>query len=255
MQKIDTIVLAGAPAGAEMAPDAAQASRAMIELGRKTMLQWVVDALRGSSSVGRIAVVGDVVADGLDLVLEPGESMVANMRSGIEALGAKGHVLIVSSDIPLLTSQAVDDFIERSAKLGVDLAYPILPKAHCEVRYPGLKRTYLRTADGVFTGGNLMLVRPEFILDNWGIIMEAYSARKHVLKLARMIGMGVLARVLVAWVCPCVLKISMLERSVGRMLGASVAAVVSAYPEIGEDVDKPSDVEAVREILAASKGV
>jgi hypothetical protein len=28
---------------------------------------------------------------------------------------------------------------------------------------------------------------------------------------------------------------------------------VSAYPEIGEDVDKPSDLEAVRAILATRK--
>ena len=34
-----------------------------------------------------------------------------------------------------------------------------------------------------------------------------------------------------------------------------MAAVVSAYPEIGEDVDKPSDLEAVRRFWLRSKGV
>jgi hypothetical protein len=48
-----------------------------------------------------------------------------------------------------------------------------------------------------------------------------------------------------------VLRISMLERAVSRMLDAKVAAVVSAYPEIGEDVDKPSDLEVVRRILGS----
>jgi hypothetical protein len=64
-----------------------------------------------------------------------------------------------------------------------------------------------------------------------------------------MIGMGVLARVMLARVMPSVLRVSMLERAVEHMLGARVAAVVSDYPEIGEDVDKPSDLEAVRRIL------
>ena len=39
----------------------------------------------------------------------------------------------------------------------------------------------------------------------------------------------------------------------GRMLGGKVAAVVTAYPEIGEDVDKPSDLAAVRKILAPNE--
>ena len=37
------------------------------------------------------------------------------------------------------------------------------------------------------------------------------------------------------------------------MLGGKVAAVVSAYPEIGEDVDKASDLNAVLEILRPTK--
>ncbi len=116
-------------------------------------------------------------------------------------------------------------------------------------RYPQFRRTYVKTADGVFTGGNLMLVSPEFAARNWGVIADAYAARKQVMKLARMIGMGVLLRVLVAQVFPRALKLSRLEEAISRMLRAKVAAVVSAYPEIGEDVDKRSDLDAMRKIL------
>jgi 2-phospho-L-lactate guanylyltransferase (CobY/MobA/RfbA family) len=254
MSSVDAVILAGAPAGADLSPEAESASRAMVQLGDKSMLQWVVDALRGSPSVGRIAAVGNVTADGLDQVVEPGENMVANIRRGIDALETQDCVLIACSDIPLLTPEAVEDFLDRALKLDADLAYPIIPRAHCESRYPGLKRTYLKTADGVFTGGNLMLVKPDFISRNWQAIADAYAARKHVLRLARMIGMGVLARVLLAQLVPAFLKISMLENAVSRMLDAKVAAVVSAYPEIGEDVDKPSDLEAVRKVLGTAGG-
>ena len=250
MSKIDAVVMAGAPAGAELSPDQPELSRAMIRLGEKTMLQWVVDALRASPSVGRMAAVGEVSGDGLDMVIEPGTTLVENMKRGIEALGEAERVLVVSSDIPLLTAEAVEDFIARAEKLDVDLAYPILPKSHCEARFPGIKRTYLTTGDGVFTGGNLMMVRPEFVARNWEAISGAYAARKQVVKLARMIGIGVLLRVLAAKLLPGILRISMLEQAAGRMLDAHVAAVVSAFPEIGEDVDKASDLEAVRRILA-----
>jgi len=262
MSKVDAVILAGAPAN-ELAQTALRyatspatqddgASRAMIQIAGKTMLQWVVDALRGAESVGKIAAVGEVAADGLDLVVKPGGDLVENIRRGIDALEADGPVLIVSSDIPLLTPKAVEDFLERAGKLDVDLAYPILPRAHCEARYPGIKRTYLRTGDGVFTGGNIMLIRPEFVSRNWEAIANAYAARKHVLKLARMIGIGVLIRAVAARVFSGLLRVSMLERAAARMLDARVAAVVSAYPEIGEDVDKPSDLEAVRKLLGSS---
>lgn len=250
MNKIDALILAGAPAGAELCPNDPQKSRAMMMLGNKSMLQWVVDALRSSKAIGRIAVVGRVEGEGLDIVLEPGDDLISNMKSGIETLKTENPALIVSSDVPLLTGDAVDDFIERAEKLDADLAYPIIPKAHCEAKYPDFKRTYLKTADGIFTGGNIMLVRPEFVFKNWESISGAYTARKHVFELARMIGIGVLIKVVVGQAFPCILSVASLEKAVSGMLGAKISGVVSAYPEIGEDVDKPSDIEAVSKILA-----
>jgi GTP:adenosylcobinamide-phosphate guanylyltransferase len=240
--------MAGAPAGAELSPENPCISRAMIPLGSKTMLQWIVDALRSASSVGRIVAVGEVSADGLDEVVAPGDDLVGNMKLGLGAVGPADAVLIVCSDVPLLTSEAVDDFVTRAVSLGVDMAYPIIRQEDC-ARHPELKRTYLKTGDGVFTGGNIMLLRPEFVERNWKAIQESYAARKQIGKLARMIGVGVLIRVIVAQAFPGVLKVAALERAASRMLGGRVAAVVSRYPEIGEDVDKPSDLAAVRGIL------
>jgi len=252
MSKVNAVILAGATAGPELCPEEENISRAMISLGQKTMLQWVVDALRESPSIDRIIAVGTVSAEGLDEVVKPGESLVSNLDLGIRAAGTSEPVLVVSADIPMLTSEAVEDFISRAAALGVDMAYPIISKPDCEKRHAELKRTYLKTGDGVFTGGNLMLIRPDFIARNWDAIADAYAARKQVVKLARMIGIGVLARLAFAQVFPGALRVSMLENAVSRMLKGKVAAVVSCYPEIGEDVDKPSDLEAVRKIMTGS---
>jgi len=248
--KTDAVILAGATAGPELNPEDGEISRAMVDIAGKTMLQRVVDALRGSQSIGRIAAVGKVEADGLDLIVGPGPDMVTNIKLGTDALKTDSNVLIVCADIPLITPESVDDFVNRAREKQVDLAVPIITKQCCEQRYPGMARTYLTTADGVFTLGNITLMSPDFIENNWNAVAQAYAARKQVVKLARMIGMGVLARVILARVIPSVLRVSMLEQAVERMLGARVAAVVSEYPEIGEDVDKLSDLEAVRRILA-----
>ena len=226
-------------------------SRAMIPLGGITMLQWVINALRGANSIGRIIAVGDVAADGLDQIIEPGSDLITNVRQGIKATNSGGVALVVCSDIPMLSAEAVEDFLSR-APMDVELAYPIIRKQDC-ARHPELKRTYLKTGDGVFTGGNMMLLRSEFVERNWSAIQSAYEARKRPVKLARMIGLSVLARLLIAQIFPGALKISMLEEAVGKMLGGKVAAVVSPYPEIGEDVDKASDLKAVSAILCPTK--
>lgn len=249
MDKVDALILAGAPAGPDLDPSGQKGSRAMIEVAGKSMLAWVTDALRGADLVGSIAAVGNVTGDGLGTVVEPGGDLVENIRLGLRALDTGGPVLLVSSDIPLLTAEAVDDFVARALPLGADLVYPIVPRPRCEARYPGLKRTYLKTADGVFTGGNIMLMRPDFLQRSQDAIAQAYAARKQPLKLARMIGIGVLARTLVGQIVPGALKVSTLERAVSRALAANVVALVSDYPEIGEDVDKPSDLAAVGSLL------
>jgi 2-phospho-L-lactate guanylyltransferase (CobY/MobA/RfbA family) len=251
VDKVNALILAGAPAGVELSPDNSEISRAMLPIGDETMLQWVVDALRGSPSVGRIVAVGRVQADGLDEVIAPRDSLVGNMKLGLDALGPSEAVLVASADVPMLTSEAVEDFLTRARQLGADMAYPIIRKADCEARHPELRRTYLKTGDGIFTGGNIMLVRPDFVQRNWQAIQDAYDARKHVAQLARMIGLGTLLRVLIGQAFPRMLRISALENAASRMMGGKVAAVISAYSEIGEDVDKPSDLAAVRAILSS----
>lgn len=251
MSKVNAIILAGAFVDPEMGSVEENISRAMIKIGDKTMMQWVVDALRGAPSVGRIVAVGDVSADGLDGVIEPGSNLVENMKRGIDSIDSKDPLLIVSSDIPLLTQEAVEDFINRAEPLNADMVYPIIKKENCEKRHPEFKRTYLKTREGTFTGGNVMLLKPEFITRNWDTIAEAYEARKHKSQLARMIGIGMLIRMVIGQALPFILSVSALERAASRMLNAKVRAVVSDYSEIGEDIDKPSDVVAVRKILAA----
>ena len=249
---VDAIVLAGAPADPDMQPVGGSSSRAMVEIGPKTMLQWVVDALEDAESVGRIIAVGEVAADGLDEVVPPAGHFLENMVHGLDACGTDGPVLILSSDIPLVTGDAVVDFVERALASGGEMCYPIIPKDACLAKYPQMKRTYLKTKEGTFTGGNMVLLSPAFLQRNEREIARAYAARKKPFALARTIGLGILLRALLAQLLfPALLPIPMLERALSEMLGGRVVAIITSYVEIGEDVDKVADLEAVRAILAA----
>ena len=98
----------------------------------------------------------------------------------------------------------------------------------------------------------MALVSADFVMRNRDVIFRAYESRKSVFKLAGMVGWGVLARVLAAQlVWPAAVGIPTLESAVSRLLNGKLRAIVTSYVEIGEDVDKPEDVAAMEEILAA----
>ena len=258
--KVDAVVLAGAPAltarlrraPAEAGADAPP--RAMIAIGGKTMLQWVVDALRRSHTIGRVRAVGDVRADGLDEVIAATGDFLGNVLAGVESTAASGakSVLLVTSDIPLVTEDGIDDFVTRASAVGADFCYPIIPKSDCIEKYPGIRRTYLKLREGTFAGGNLIFASVGFLMENRDLIARAHESRKSIFRLAGMIGWGVLARVIAAqFIYRAAVDIPALERAASKLLKGNVRAVITSYAEIGEDVDKPDDLAAVERLLAA----
>ncbi len=251
--KIAAVVLAGGQNSPEMRQATGTENRALVRLGDQTMLDYVIDALRGAEVIGRIIVVGDVPSDPRYEQITPGETLMDNLMAGLTAVGpGVPRVLTSTSDIPFLTAAGVQDFAEQSLASGADLCYPIVPMEIYQQQFSEMKRTTLRLREGNFTGGNLLLVNPQFLLNNRETIMRAYAARKSVFQIGRMLGWGLLVRVVAAQtVAPSLLTLARLEAGVGHLLGGGcrAAAIVTQYPEIGTDVDKPDDVRIAQERL------
>lgn len=253
---VDVVVLAGGKNSAEMAAATGVENRALTPLGARTMLDYVTSALHEAPSVGEVYVVGDVPAGKAYHSVQGGETLLDNLMAGLGAAMAAGEgdrVLISTSDIPFLTAPAVEDFIESAARSGADLCCSYVPVGLCYARFPDMKRTAVKLHEGSLTLGNLMLVNPRFLLAHQEVIARAYAARKSPLQIARMLGLGLPLRLLLAqFLAPSLLTVGALEQSVSRLLGSGgrAAGICSEYPEIGTDVDKPEDVAVARRILA-----
>ncbi|MHB0912785.1 MAG: NTP transferase domain-containing protein [Armatimonadota bacterium] len=244
MRKLPAAVLAGAPATPEIAQKYGITAWAAVPIAGKPMLQHVVDALDDAGSVGEVHVVGNFPG-----AIPPRGSLVENLVAGVEACGTDGLVLVATSDIPFLTPEAVDDFLARCEE-DADFYYAIVPKEACLARFPKMRRTYVRLAEGTFTGGNLFALRAGFVRENAGLIREVFAARKKPLKLAKIIGLSVLARaVLAQTIWPGALNIRALEATVGRILHAKLTAVPTPYAEIGADVDDEAGIHIAETIL------
>ncbi len=237
-------------------------NRALTPLGGRTMLDYVVKALRQSPSVGSIYVVGPVPASSDYQQVTGGETLLQNLMAGLRAAEAggsspqnAGQVLVSTSDIPFLTPESVEDFVGRGVESGADLCCPFVSVALCYARFPEMKRTAIKMREGRFTLGNLMLVNPRFLLAHQDTIQRAYDARKSPVQMARLLGLGLLGRLVLAQtVSPSLLTIPLLEAGVSRLLGGGCRAVgiETQYPEIGTDVDKPEDVVIARRMLAGT---
>ena len=167
--------------------------------------------------------------------------MTDTIRIAMAALGHTKQVLVVTGDIPLLTPAAVEDFIDQSTKVKAELYYAIVSKAANERHFPGTKRTYVRLREGIFTGGNIFLVNP-LIVDRCMDVAEVVIAnRKNPLKLCQMLGWSFVFRFLLGG-----LHLKDVQRRVCELLGVTGAVIESEYPELGIDVDKPSDLALVR---------
>jgi GTP:adenosylcobinamide-phosphate guanylyltransferase len=257
---LDVVVLAGGVEKGELAAHTGTPYRPLLEVAGKPILHYVLTALNGSPRVDRVALVApDPVlrtADELmvDYRVLSGESFVDNLLNGAASLHCNhsdggDRLLIVTGDLPLLTSNAITDFVDRAVASRAEVAYPIIPKDSSERVFPGGKRTYRRLADGIFTGGNAAVLTREFLERSKDLIARLYSYRKRPLKLAGLFGPGFILGLVLGR-----LSIEGLEHRASEIVHARVSAIVCEYAELGFDVDKLDDLLLARQVYASVAG-
>lgn len=245
---IDAVVLAGGVDRGEIADQTGIAHRPLLEVGGRPIIHTILAALRGSPEIGAVALVapepvqaaaGD---DAVDIRVPAADSFLDNLEQGVRAArAAADRVLVITGDLPLLTSAAVDDLVRQATSAHADVAYPIIPRESCERQFPGARRTYVRLREGTFTGGNGVVLARDFVERRRELIGRLYAARKNPLKLAAVLGLRFVVGLLLGR-----LTIPHLEARAGAVIAGRVAAVISPHPELGFDVDKLDDLLLAR---------
>lgn len=246
---MDVIVLAGEKRDAGDSREE-KINKAFYKIKDKYMIEYVVGTLRESSLIGRIAVVGpkekleQAIGSMVDSIIEGTDSIVSNILLALEHFPEEKEILIVTSDIPMITKEAIEDFIERCRLKEVDLCYSIVDKKANDLKYPGVRRTYARLWEGQFTGGNVFYFKPEIKDKCKDFVEKMLDYRKSPAKMAGVLGFAFLLRLALG-----ILTINAIQRKCEALLGIKGAAVVSPYPEIGNDVDRLSDLEIIEKYM------
>ncbi len=253
---MDAIVLAG---GVPQQEDLLYAHtqgqpKALLDVAGKPMGQWVLAALTGAPSITRIVVVGIEEGRGLHApkvtaYLPDVGSMLGNCLAGIErattADPKASQVLMVSCDIPLLTSAMIEALLRLANDPTIDIYHSLIARARMEARFPTSRRSYARFADGDFAAGDIHVIAPHIGQSHHDLWQALMRSRKSVVKQALHLGPIFLVRYLSGR-----LTLAELEQRVQRKLGLNVCALEVPYPEMGMDADKPFQLEICRRELA-----
>ncbi len=242
---IDVVVLAGGDAS--QVDPAFSGPKSLIDIGGRPMVSYVMDALAGSTGLRQVVI---ALPEGVDqapfaalggLVVEGTTGVVDAIKKSILKLGPDGYVLIVSSDAPMINSDAIDDFTNDCRLEEAQVYYSIIRREDTEAVFPETRRTYMKLRDGTFTGGNVHLFEKATFMRNIENGNRLFNLRKNPISLVSLLGIGFVLKYLTGR-----LNLETLERKARELLGASVRAVVTTHPELAVDVDKADDLRLVQ---------
>src|SRR4030042_2620908 len=158
--------------------------KAMLDVCGKPMVQWVVDALSDAKRVDRVVLIGLTEESGVTcakpMTFIPNQlSMIENILAGInkvlETNPSATQVMLVSSDIPAITSEMADLEVETTSQYDVDLCYNVTTRETVEARYPDSKRPYLRLKDVDACGADINVIHTSVVsmnMDIWEKLTE-----------------------------------------------------------------------------------
>jgi CTP:molybdopterin cytidylyltransferase MocA len=222
--------------------------KALILLNGATLLARVVAALRADGA-GRIIVISSHPAVQAEIAhlrceaLDEAEGPSLSVRAGAQALGAP--LLITTADHALLRPEWVAQF-RADMPPDADVSVLMAARATVEAAAPGTKRTWLRLADGDWSGCNLFWLatpRALAVLDLW---RRVEAERKRPWKMAQILGPRMLLRYLFRR-----LTLKAAAARLGDLSGVRAAVVESRFGLASVDVDKPADLDLVRRLVEA----
>lgn len=250
------IILAGSLNAGKLKEYSSAPHEALIKIGNKYMVEYVVDALKRSELIESIIVSGpkeplkNFLQENETLkIVENGPTIVKSLLNGVDVLNYthSNQVLVVTSDIPLITGEIIDNFLKKCRGLEDDIIYPIVSKSLNQANFSGVKRTYVKFQDGIYTGGNIFLINPDIIRPCAVKAEELVELRKSPLKLVKYIGITYFLKYIFGN-----LSIRDAEERVSQLFNIKGKAIPVSFPEIGVDVDKPSDLEFVENYFRKS---
>lgn len=254
-------VLAGErPGGSALARHFELPSSVLVPLAGRTPLEFALQAITTSTKVDGGWLLGPDPAvlqahhQASDAVREaslaPWPTSSGPAASLLSLLEAQSHrpLLVTTADHALLSHEIIDHFVIAAEASGADVVAGLVPYARVAAAHPDSRRTLLKLRDGPFCGANLFWIgnhSGDGAVATWRRF-EAH--RKSPWKLARMLGLGTLARYLAGQ-----LHSHQAAAKLSQLFGAQVAFVSLPFANAAIDVDSIADWTLAERLLSTQR--
>jgi len=251
---MDVVVLAGGiPSPEDPLYNYTQGrSKALVDIAGAPMAQWVLNALGGAISIDHVLVVGQdqdcglTCAKPLHFLSDQGhilDNIKAGLRHNNQRNPSASRVLVASCDIPTITPEIVDWRVHKSLEHESDIDYAVVDRKTMETRFPGANRSFVRLKDCELCGGDLNVIQVALI-EKEQLWARLFAARKNALKQTALLGIDLLLLLLLGR-----LSLKDAEHRACERIGVKGRACLSPYAEVAMDVDKPHQLELLRQDL------
>ncbi len=254
---LNALIMAGSSKSGLLEEQEGVENKVFVKIEGRYMIEIILDVVSSHPGINRILVVGD--AEKLEKLKEKGYQNIeivpqvgglfSNALEGVSHADPHEPCIIVTADIPLLTGEIFEEFLNNCKPYDHDFYYPVITKADCLQQFPTAKRTYVTMKEGPLTGGNVMIVKPDWIVAKKELITKYISYRKKPLKALSILPPGIIIKYLTRR-----LSISDMEKFFAKLIGVKGKTIITSRVEIGVDVDKPEDLELVREVYRMRTG-
>ncbi|HEX8556118.1 MAG TPA: NTP transferase domain-containing protein [Sphingomonas sp.] len=241
------LILAGSRGGVDpLASANGVPHKALIEVGGASMLARVAAALRGAGLTRIIVSTNDAAVDAAAAALGLGIVAAADGPSrsvglAIDQVGTP--LLVTTADHALLDPAWVTAFL-GGVPAQADVAVMLARRAAIEAAVPDTRRTYLRFADGDWSGCNLFFFATPRAVAAVALWERVEADRKRPWRIIRRFGPLMLVRYLLGQ-----LTLTRAIAHLGGLAGIDAAVVESPAGLAAVDVDTAGDLVLVRRIV------
>jgi len=263
---VDAVVLAGGINRIRLYEGYTPSYKALLSFHGKPAIQYTLDALHDVPQIGRVCIVGSkadlreavegsVRGDQVYEFVPGGETMMGSIFNGLRHFASSPMVLVATADLPLLTPQAITDFLVACSQ--IETTHPenyfmsVVPQRCYTGDYERFTKDFNRFKDIAVCHGNLSLADPR-LLDNTDAVAcvnQLYNARKNPVTAAMAIGWRVGLSYVLGVHLLHRLTLDQMARIASRRFGIGLIPVILEHPEVTIDVDEPADYAFVKEQL------
>ena len=249
-------MLAGQRPGVDpLAAHFGQQWKALVPVAGEAMVSRVIRTLHACPAIIRIIVLTQepaalraaVEAGGGAMLLPSSAGISVSIAAIVGSPAAPWPVLVTTADHPLLTPAMVEQFLLGSA--GADVAVAMVERQNMLAQFPDAQRTWLRFADGAWSGANLFALTGPAAQNALTLWAEAEQDRKRPWRLFRHFGLGLALRAITR-------TIGLADGLVraGQRVDLTAKLVPMADPVAAIDVDKPADHALAERLLEQAAG-